>query len=219
MLDHTLMHNAFQSTLNGLSVCTTGSATLAATTTSYTRSTGSFITDGFRPGMEVLTTGFAANGYRIVTRVEALTLTVRDALTAETAAAARTIVCGLPEYRGWENTEVSAMPAHRCYVTDELAPSTQLLRTMPASGGVVEHTGLYVVHWYGMPGYAHMAISDCADAILALFPPGPYTTLSDGNTVRIRGAPGPHRGQIVRLETGMMVTTISIPYRAEALNS
>jgi hypothetical protein len=51
-----------------LSVATTGTTSLAATATGYTRAAGSFVTDGFKPGMEVLAAGFATsgnNGYKI----------------------------------------------------------------------------------------------------------------------------------------------------------
>jgi hypothetical protein len=75
---------------------TTGSATLAATTAGYTRTTGSFVTDGFFIGMPVSASGFtqsANNGASTVTNVTATTLTVAKApaTVAEDAAAGRTV--------------------------------------------------------------------------------------------------------------------------------
>jgi len=70
------------------SPATTGTATLDQTATTITRATGSFVTDGFRPGMEVEVSGYSgsgANGQMLVTAVVALTLTV-TALEGQTLA-------------------------------------------------------------------------------------------------------------------------------------
>lgn len=222
MLNHNLVQDAFRDALEGLSVCTTGSTTLARTATGYIRASGSFVTDGFFAGMEILEAGFPTNAYRVVKLVEALTLTVdtdEGLLAAESAASGRTITCALPESVGWEDTEVDRAPANRCFASDELVPATTNVRTLPVSGGLMDHTGLYIVRWHGVPGYGRAAISRCADAVLALYPPGAFATLSDGVALRIRETPAPSRGQLLRLETGGVFTTITIPYRAEARNS
>ncbi|CDH43850.1 phage tail tube protein [Candidatus Contendibacter odensensis] len=73
---------------------TTGAQTLASTTSTFTRATGSFITDGFMPGDMVTVTGFVTGGNNGVTQVvsvSALVLTVAKTLVADVAAAARTI--------------------------------------------------------------------------------------------------------------------------------
>ena len=75
---------------------TTGSATLAADTLGYTRTTGSFITNGFFVGQEVTASGFgtaANNGRSVVTAVTAtrLSVTKTPRTVAEAAAASRTI--------------------------------------------------------------------------------------------------------------------------------
>lgn len=75
---------------------TTGSISLASTTgtNTITRTVGSFITDGFLPGDEVLIAGFATggnNGRTKILTVAALTITVAKALASDVAAAARTV--------------------------------------------------------------------------------------------------------------------------------
>lgn len=63
------------------SVTTGAVIVIEATTTGYERSTGSFITDGFRAGMIVGVSGFttaANNGRKIVTAVSATVLTARS---------------------------------------------------------------------------------------------------------------------------------------------
>ena len=67
---------------------TTGSTTLVATTTGYTRATGSFVTEGFRIGMELAGTGFstAANnnpGVILAVAADGLSLTIEGGRTAE----------------------------------------------------------------------------------------------------------------------------------------
>lgn len=60
-------------------IFTTGTATLQATATGYTRTSGSFITDGFLEGLPITVTGFANpanNGPAVITAVTATTLTV-----------------------------------------------------------------------------------------------------------------------------------------------
>lgn len=72
-----------------------GSPDLGATTTDFTRATGSFITDGFQVGDLIETSGFSNsgnNGTFEVTAVTALALTVVTTLIVETAGAGRLLV-------------------------------------------------------------------------------------------------------------------------------
>lgn len=60
-------------------IFTTGTATLQATATGYSRSSGSFIADGFLEGLPITATGFANpanNGPSVITAVDTTTLTV-----------------------------------------------------------------------------------------------------------------------------------------------
>ena len=73
----------------------TGSISLGATATGYTRTTGSFVTDGFTVGMPIWVTGFPTasgnNGAKTVAAVTATTLTVAEPLTVTAAATGRSI--------------------------------------------------------------------------------------------------------------------------------
>ncbi len=82
-------------------VLTTGATSLSATATGYARAAGSFITNGFVPGMQINATGFANaanNGLSTITAVTATTLTVTKAggTVAEAAGANRTLVTSPP---------------------------------------------------------------------------------------------------------------------------
>lgn len=77
---------------------TTGSSSLSATTTSFDRAAGSFVTDGFVVGSVVESTGFTNagnNGLFAVTAVAALSLTVSplegQTMTTESAATGREV--------------------------------------------------------------------------------------------------------------------------------
>ena len=79
---------------------TTGSTSLAAVSGSntFTRATGSFVTDGFNVGDEIWASGFATggnNGRTKITAVSALSMTVAKTLASDVSAASRTIKVGL----------------------------------------------------------------------------------------------------------------------------
>lgn len=66
-------------------------ATLAATTTGFTRASGSFITDGFVNGMWLTPSGFSDNQISLITNVTALAITVAEPRLAEGSAAGRNL--------------------------------------------------------------------------------------------------------------------------------
>ena len=60
------------------SPATTGTTTISATATGFSRSVGSFVSDGFAVGQTVVSSGFAVLGYNgasVITAVDALTMT------------------------------------------------------------------------------------------------------------------------------------------------
>jgi hypothetical protein len=212
--------------LSGFSVCSSSTGTLAATTSGYTRSDGgSFITDGFRPGMEFLTTGFAANGYRVVKGVTASTITTFDTLTAETSSSGRSLTVALPETRIWENQKptrsgviIEAPTAGRPYVDEQFVAATHRARTM---GSTTTHradeTGMYVLNWYGVSGLGPDGIDDCAQAVLERFLPRTAITVGS-DVMRVSGETAPWADQIRPLSNGWSVVTVRIPWYAETTN-
>ncbi len=93
----------------------TGSTTLAATATGYSRPAGDFIADGFRVGMPINATGFGIatnNGPSTITAVTATDLTVTKPgtpLAAEAAAAGRTITNTSTRFIGAPRPAISFM--------------------------------------------------------------------------------------------------------------
>lgn len=217
MLDHTLANFAFRARAEDLSVAATGSMDLSATSAGFARGAGSFITDGFQPGMEVVPAGFASNSTpKLITRVEALLLTVEDGATAEASASGRSLTTGLPLLRRYSaNVELQRV-ARRHYIEMDYVPSGSVQWTAPYDG-LRREEGLTVFRWFGIQGFDDVAIRKCMDALLALFKPG--TTLTAGSEqVRIHGEPGPWAGQVLPRD-GWAVCTGTIPWRAEVLNA
>lgn len=224
MLDHDAAMLALRARLRALSVCTTGATDLVATTTGYTRAAGSFLTDGFRVGMEFLPAAFATNAYHVVKSVTASTITTFDTITAEATASGRSLTVGLPETRIWENEKpvrsgviIEAPTTNRPYVTEEYIPATHRLKTFPAASGRAMETGLYVVNWYGVSGLGPAGIRDCVTAVLARFTPGTNIT-AGSDTLRISSETAPWADQIRPLASGWSVATIRIPFWAETTN-
>lgn len=215
------VQRAARAQLITLSVATTGSISLSATATAYVRTTGSFLTDGFYAGMEILAAGCTVagnNGTAVVRAVSALTLTVTRALTVEAAAAGKTLTVGLPAGREWENeafTPTTGAP----YVEEELVPGPMDQITLGKTNGELELTPLYVVRVNVPEGVGTDAVRAYTDALLKLFKPHSTMTLTNGDVLRVRGDPAPYPGQLIQRKSGWATVPVTIPLRMTTINS
>lgn len=217
MIDSKLAVLALRNRAIGTTVATTGSATLTATSTGYTRAAGSFVTDGFEVGMEVTPTGFTQTTRGIISEVSALTMLIRGGRTAQASGAGRTLSVSLPETCAWEGVDTEPV-AGKPYLEEAWVPATSRIVTFPANGGLVEETGLYVLRWYGLAGVGHEALRACVEAVMARFTPGTSFTLSDGSKVHVRTDTGPSAGQIQRVDGGWLVLTLTVPWLGRSTN-
>jgi hypothetical protein len=210
-INHNALKLAMRTRLRSLQVCTTGSIALAATTTGYTRVTGSFVADGFRAGMEITPTGFTANPVSVITAVTASTLQVADTRAAQGSAGGRSLSVALPLSQAWEDVKFQPV-AGRPFVIEQYLPGPgELITLLP--GGSVEYLPQYVVQVV-TPAYTGGAASyGYADAILQHFPVGLVLIASDGSEARVRGQPAPFSSQLIPYTDGAMVVTVSIPFR------
>lgn len=226
MLDSVTAQLALRNRAVSVTVATTGTlATLSATATGYARSSGSFLTDGFAPGMEItLVTGFSTSGNnqattvqgRVITSVTALAITCTGC-AVEAAGGSRVITTGLPFDRAWENKAFEPTSG-RPYVEEDFAPATSELISVPANGGSLEETGLYVLKVYGVANTGLGAIHKTVDALKLLFTPG--TTITSGSDqIRVRGDVGPFAGQMIPQGDSWTVRTLTIPWRARTTNA
>lgn len=235
MISHLANTLALRNRALSVVVATTGSATLAATATGFTRATGSFLTDGFSVGMDVVTSGFtnaANNGNGVVVGVTATTLTVsmyvvtitngaqsvtRPATVIEASASGRTIAAKLPSMRAFENVDL--IPAAGIpYVEEDYAPATHTLIAGPRQGGIAEETGLYMLKLYGPTNVGVGALRKLADALAALFAGGTILT-SGAGAVRIRGDVAPVPAQILPQGNGWSVLPLSVYWLANSSNT
>lgn len=222
MIDFLLLRKAIRARLLTLSVLTTGSTSFAATAAGYTRTAGSFITDGLAPGMELDVAGFtkaANNGKAVVIGVEAGTLHILDGRTAEASVSGRTISVALPSRRFWEGMNNSPETGYP-YVEEDFQPGAPPLLRGMAIGGLVETLPMYVLRFYGVnegeEGVA--AIETYAHKILQLFPAGYGLPLSDGTIAHVRTDTMPGRTKVTPDGAGFSVCTLSLPFRTQSLN-
>jgi len=211
-LSYQQMQTALRTKLLTLEVCTTGSMSLTATATGYSRASGSFLADGFTPGMEVTGTGFTAtanNAAKTLTAVTALTLTCSGTVT-ETAGT-RTLKVVLPADRAWENVEFTPT-AGDPFVVEQFVPGGTNQFTAGAKGWM-EAQVLYSVQVHVPQKVGIGAANGYADALIALFSPRTTMTLTNGDTLRVRADTGPYRGQLISRDPGWATVPITVPLR------
>lgn len=219
MIDYHDLQLSLRARAVTLSVVTTGSATLAATGSTFTRTTGSFLTDGFSVGMEVTGTGFGAtnNAEHVVTDVAALTLTVSGTLDTETASAGRTLSVGLPSRRAWENIGFDPTPGYP-WAEEQFIPGPTRVPTVGDNGTIVAEP-IYALRVHTPENTGIGAPNRYADALWAHFKPGTQVDLTNGDTAEVRRDTGPFRGQILRTLPGWVTVPVSFPLRLYTINS
>ena len=215
MIDHHAAQKALRVKLLTLEVATTGSVQISATSTGYERATGSFLTDGFMPGMEVSGTGFgvtANNAAKTISSVTALTITCPN--TSVEAVGARTLTVGLPATRAWENINIEPTRGST-WVEEEYIPGPMTKATLGPLGQL-EALPLYVIKVYVPSGVGVDAARAYSDALLTLF--APSTSITTGATVR--GDVAPFVGQLFQdVPPGFAVVPVSVPVRLRTANS
>lgn len=242
MIDKTAATLALRNRALATVVATTGTASIAATSTGYTRESGSFVADGFAVGMEILASGFATaanNGTGVITFASAGTLLVTAytisyststglyssasrTLVAESATGNEVIVANLPVMRAWENmafNPITGVP----YVEEDFVPATTELLGQK-NGGILVESGLYVLKLYGLSGKGVTAIRRTMDALEARFAIG--TPMAAGSHTVVVGSlgagstqRGPSSGQIIPQGDGRSVCVLTVPWYAQSINA
>jgi len=201
-----------------LSVCTTGSTTLVAVAAGYTRASGSFVTDGFRAGMEVTPTGFTQTSKSTITAVTAGALTIDGGRTAQASGAGRTLAVGLPAKRAWENIETTIV-AGAPYVRESYLPGTLNQDTVGPLGWM-EATAIYQLDVSAPQDTGPDALDRYADALTVHFSPRLSLTTADGTVIRVRADGGLTRSPIFPADRpGFSTVAVSIPLRIRTPNT
>jgi hypothetical protein len=221
VISHRSMQLAARNLALTLTVAQTGSMSLSCTTTAFVRTTGSFVTDGFAPGMEVLAAGFSTAGNNarwVVTQVTALVLTISGTLTANTAASGRSLTAGMPSQFAAENVELTPV-IDKPYVEEQYLPGPAAQITLGPLGEV-EVRPMYVLLFYVASNRGMDALNRYADALLTLFAPRTTMSLANGDALYVRTDPAPFRGQLRQsTKPGWAVVPVTIPMRLRTQNS
>jgi hypothetical protein len=215
MLDHALARAALRTRALTTVVATTGSATLAASAAGYTRTTGSFLTDGFSVGMEVVPTGFTQTTPGIISAITATLLTISGGRTVQTSGSGRTLAVGIPAMRAYQNVPFTPDP-QRPYIVEGFEPLPMRVTTIARAHGKLEEIVLSVWNWYGIAGVGTEAIDRGVDAFIAKFTPGTHLSLSNGTALQMAGTVG--RSGLRAIDS-WIVCTITIQCRASTRNA
>lgn len=217
MINHTAALLALRTKLLALSVATTGSTTLSATSTGYARSSGSFVTDGFRTGMEVTGTSFsnaANNTAKTITEVTALAITASGCTTE--AAGTRTLTVNLPSDRRWTNVHLKPTTG-KPYFEEQYLPGPMDRITLGATS-VLEVLPQYLIRISAPSNVGIDGLFGYADALLTHFAPNTSITLT-GSTLKVRGDVAPYAGQVTQTEPGFAAVLVTVPLRLRTANS
>lgn len=194
--------------------------TMSVASGKYTRATGSFLTDGFKVGMEITATGFVEadnNTTTTITAVTATTVSVTATLTDEDADTGRTLICGMPA--GFATENVAFEPTQGVPFFEEAFPSGPTRQITLGEFGWIEHDPLYVLHIHVPEGIGVGAANAYADGVITLLAPRAAVTLSNGDVVRVRTNPGPFRTQLRNFRTGYATVTVTVPLRLHTTNA
>lgn len=215
MLDHVDAITNIRSRLLGVEVAATGTITLGCSGGAYTRTSGSFVQDGFATGMEVTPAGFGNNETAVVDTVEALTLKLKRTRETEVAAAGRSLTVGLPLKRGWENVKIDVQ-TDQWFVEEDYLPGPAFKMTL-GPGGELLHRPTYVLRVYALENIGIAAIYKMAQALVERFPPEYPLTLADGTILRVTSQPGPSWKQVTSHQ-GFAAIVLTLPFWARTNN-
>jgi len=218
-IDHNQMILALRTKLAMLEVCTTGSMSLAATGATFVRTAGSFLTDGFFEGMEVVGTGFgvANNAAATVVSVTALVLTVNRTLETEVAAAARTLTVGQPAEVGRENEDFTPTPGSP-HFEEQYLPGPTIQITV-GDGGTIHAQPMLVIDVNVPDNLGAGALNAYTTALMRLLAPKVTMTLTNGDFLRVRTDTGPYATQTINLKSGWATRQVSFPLWLLTINS
>lgn len=181
MVNHEALLTALRTALDAVVAVTTGTLTNVSVVAPDTvrRASGSFVTDGFVAGSEVLASGFsaasAANGSFLVLDVQALTMKLRplsDATFVSTAAGASvTLRAKVPAWRAFEGYRIEKPTALRPWVRDAWRPVTAQRTTLSLPARVKEE-GIYLLDLFYPSGFGTAAVHQMGLAIREALHPG-----------------------------------------------
>jgi hypothetical protein len=167
------MRAALRTLLLAVEAATTGAlTTISASGSVITRSGGSFVTDGFGVGDEIMASGFSDagnNGRAMVTAITATTLTLDKSLTTASAGPAVTLSVGLPQGRAWEGFKY-APTVGQPFIEESFRPIDSRKIAVGPTGYIMHE--FYAALSLSYPqGHGTLAVEKMAGAIRAALRP------------------------------------------------
>ena len=216
MIDHGAILLACRAHLDSLEVCTTGSTSISATATGYARAAGSFVTDGFRAGMELTGTGFSGSGNgeaATITSVSALAITCPG--TSVEAAGTRTLSVVVPANISSENVEFT--PEQNVpYIREEYLPGPMFQATV-GTDGELDARPMYVLKVHVPQKTGDAGAWGYVGAIMEHFKPGTALSVTGHDLVQVRRDVAPFAGQLLMFEA-FAVVTVTVPLLVRVQN-
>lgn len=151
----------------------------------FTRASGSWLTAGFAPGMEVQAQGFTGNPFGVVETVSALALKLNITGTQTVAGGGR-FIAALPQGRAWEGFDFFPIDG-RPYTSEAMVTGASRKRSIGGPNGVgavIEHRPSLVASFFYPKNKGTLAIERMTGAAMALFLPGSSLTYG-GDSARI----------------------------------
>lgn len=145
----------------------------------FTRASGSWLTAGFAPGMEVTVSGFTGSPlYGVVDTVSALALKLGIS-GSQTVAGGGQFTVALPQGRAWE-ADTFFPTDGRPYVAESVRAASSRLRSVAntAGGGTIEHIIQCSATFFYPKNKGTRALERMAGACMALFAPATRLTRS-----------------------------------------
>lgn len=222
MIDHDAWRKRMRQHMMTLVVADTGVTDLEVTATGFKRAAGSFITDGFAEGMELVASGFggALNGYHTITdQVDDLTMACYGC-SVLASAPGRRLVVGLPERQAWENVDLpeDTLPLVRPFFEEQYVPGPSDVRTMGVRGMIIAEP-MYSPRVHVKKGIGTTAIDRYVGKMIELFAPKTALILANGDILRVRADQNPFPGQLRQEASGHAVVPVTFPFRIETANT
>lgn len=171
---HPDLRAAFRERLLTVLKASTGTVTtIGAAGQTYTRSSGSFLADGFGIGDEVMVNGFTEasnNGRALIDELSATTMKVNRPLVSEAAGDAVQIKAGLWQGRAWEGFTFQPVVGQP-YIAETMQPISSIKRTIGRKG-TIEHRITGGLTLFYPNGRGTLAIERMAGVLLDHFEPG-----------------------------------------------
>jgi hypothetical protein len=217
MLDNHAALLALRNRLLTTVVATTGSTTLASTVDGFTRTTGSFVDDGFVPGMEVTPFGFTDNSSSILKTVAPTVVTVQDFRLEEPPTPGVSLTVGVPTIRGWINKEIKPdIGAWR--IKEMFQPGAGRVEGLGSFVWIHYHPS-YMVTFHGPDNSGALPMMRMMDSILGVFPPMLPLVLAGGVVLRVRSTVVPFASELLNDENGQAYIVVTVPLWVRTQNT